>query len=213
MNVYYDVQYHNASIICFVVLCAPLLLLPSSPSALLGHIEAFREYVFWIAFYFFVVHSEEFYIVSCYLLIMKHKVMIIIIMSSILLLSGCIGSTENSTVTPSSTNINTSDVATILLESWQNAFGDDAVIDLDEENTIFYFDFKYDDFSRDYVLATEGDENAINSFLGLAEVMVEMSNEMQTLLPGYSIAVYNPLNKEYVIIVVKDGEVRYNLFE
>ena len=144
---------------------------------------------------------------------MKHKYMIIIMMSSIMLISGCIGSTENSTVTPSSTNINTSDVATIFLDSWQNAFGDDAVIDLDEENKIFYFDFKHDDFTRDYVLATEGDENAINSFLGLAEVMVEVSNEMQTLLPGYSIAVYNPLNKEYVLIVVKDGEVKYNLFE
>lgn len=86
-------------------------------------------------------------------------------------------------------------------------------VELDVESKTFNIIPIDTDFSTELTAVINGDLIAIESWEGLVDEMKGLSQVISDILPGCTINIVNPLNKENTLLMVMDGVVIYDFSE
>jgi len=68
-------------------------------------------------------------------------------------------------------------------------------------------------WAMELIQVKAGDAEFVMAYNGMVESIQYMSEVMETKLPGYSIAIVNPVNHDNILLLVKNGVVLYNWVE
>lgn len=97
-----------------------------------------------------------------------------------------------------------------ILKMYQDGLGDSTEVEyLDESRT---YQFTYTDYSLAVEVMTAISEGDTFKWNELVNSYKDISASMQGKLgDGYSIAITNPMNKDNVLLVLKDGDILYDV--
>ena len=95
----------------------------------------------------------------------------------------------------------------------QDSFGDAAKVEFVEAEKTYYITPSDPSVLEEIINALEGDAYAVASWESFTESLVELSRVMIDLLPGYWLEIKNPETPELSLLIIKDGEVIYDVLK